>query len=102
MNNIQELLADDIDVEWLERELTMLLDYFSAVNKKNNFNLKRITKISTICKPEMSIAAEKLLLPHRDARKQKNTAPLPQWFSKKCSKFHRRDCIEPEILVLDH
>jgi hypothetical protein len=93
----------------------MLLDYFSAVNKKNNFNLKRITKISTICKPEMSIAAEKLPLPHRDARKKKlprrcrtatlekkATAPLPQWFSKKCSKFHCRDCIGPEILVLDH
>ncbi len=30
------------------------------------------------------------------------TAPLPRWFSKKCSKFHCRDCIGPEILVLDH
>jgi hypothetical protein len=38
--------------------------------------------------PETSIVAEKL--------------PLLRWFSKKCSKFHCRDCIGPEILVLDH
>jgi len=36
----------------------------------------------------MSIAAEKL--------------PPPRWFSKKCSEFYCHDCIEPEILVLDH
>ncbi len=29
-------------------------------------------------------------------------APLPRWLSKKCSKFHCRACIGPEILVLDH
>jgi hypothetical protein len=34
LNDIQEFLADDIDVERLERELTMLPDYFSTVNKK--------------------------------------------------------------------
>jgi hypothetical protein len=80
----------------------------------------------------MSIAAEKLPLPlpHRDARKKKlprrchdataykkilprrcrdvmayklaAAAPLPRWFSKKCSKFHCRDCMGPEIWVLDH
>jgi hypothetical protein len=92
----------------------------------------------------MSIAAEKLPLPHRDARKKKllrrcrtamvyknklprrcrdataykkilprrcrdamayklaAAAPLPRWFSKKFSKFHCRDCMGPEILVLDH
>jgi hypothetical protein len=49
---------------------------------------------------EMSIAAEKLPLPHHDVRKKK--LPLPRWFSKKCYKFHCRDCIGPEILVLDH
>ncbi len=39
-------------------------------------------------KAEMSIALVKL--------------PLPRWFPKKCFKFHCRDCIEPEIFVLDH
>ncbi len=75
---------------------------------------------------EMSIAAEKLPLPRRDVRKKSYcaavatrrlikiscrdamayklaaAAPLLQWFSKKCFKFHCRDCIGPEILVLDH
>jgi hypothetical protein len=51
LNDIKEFLADDVDVEQLERELRMLSDYFSTVNKKEKktFNLKRITKISTIC-----------------------------------------------------
>ncbi len=34
LNDIQEFSADDIDIERLERELTMLPDYFSTVNKK--------------------------------------------------------------------
>jgi len=49
LTDIKEFLVDDIDVERLERELTMLPDYFSTVNKEKNLNLKRITKISTIC-----------------------------------------------------
>jgi hypothetical protein len=78
----------------------------------------------------MSITAKKLPLPHHDGRKKKlprrcrtamvyknklprrcraamayklaAAAPLLRWFSKKCSKFPCRDCIGPEILVLDH
>ncbi|CAF1474490.1 unnamed protein product [Rotaria sordida] len=49
LNDIKEFLVDDIDIDQLERELTMLPDYFSTVNKQKNLNLKRITKISTIC-----------------------------------------------------
>jgi hypothetical protein len=49
LNDIKEFLVDDVDVERLERELTMLPDYFSTVNKETNLNLKGITKISTIC-----------------------------------------------------
>ncbi|CAF4989653.1 unnamed protein product [Rotaria sp. Silwood1] len=49
LNDIKEFLVGDIDIDQLERELTMLPDYFSTVNKQKNLNLKRITKISTIC-----------------------------------------------------
>ncbi len=34
LTDIKEFLVDDIDVERLERELTMLPDYFSTVNKE--------------------------------------------------------------------
>ena len=49
MNDIKEFLVDDVDVERLERKLTMLPNYFLTVSKEKNLNLKRITKISTIC-----------------------------------------------------
>ncbi|CAF2675289.1 unnamed protein product [Rotaria sp. Silwood2] len=49
LNDIKEFLVGDIDIDRLERELTLLPDYFSTVNKQTNLNLKRITKISTIC-----------------------------------------------------
>ena len=49
LNDIEEFLVDDIDVERLQRELTMLSDYLSIVNKENSMGLKRTTKISTIC-----------------------------------------------------
>jgi hypothetical protein len=52
--------------------------------------LNFVLNIHTL-KADMSIAAEKLLLPSEDVRK-KDTAPLPRWFSKKCSEFHCCEC----------
>jgi uncharacterized membrane protein (DUF106 family) len=48
LNDINEFLVDDIDVERLQRELIMLSDYFSAINKQKNLDLKKITKIATV------------------------------------------------------
>jgi hypothetical protein len=49
LNDINEFLVDDIDVERLQRELIMLPDYFSTINKQKNLGLKKITKIATVC-----------------------------------------------------
>ncbi|CAF1930954.1 unnamed protein product [Rotaria magnacalcarata] len=49
IDNIAEFLTDDIDIHRLQREINMIPDYFSVINLENNFGIKKITKIQTIC-----------------------------------------------------
>lgn len=49
IQNIAEFLTDDIDIPRLQREINMIPDYFSVINLENNFGIKKITKIQTIC-----------------------------------------------------
>ncbi|CAF2781386.1 unnamed protein product [Rotaria sp. Silwood2] len=49
IHNIAEFLTDDIDIPRLQREINMIPDYFSVINLENNFSIKKITKIQTIC-----------------------------------------------------
>ncbi|CAF3278864.1 unnamed protein product [Rotaria socialis] len=49
LNDVREFLADDVDAEKFQRELTMLPDYLSVIRKEKKMALKKIPKISTIC-----------------------------------------------------
>ena len=49
VENIAEFLTGDINISRLQREINMLPDYLAIINSENNFGIKKITKIQTIC-----------------------------------------------------
>ncbi|CAF1563499.1 unnamed protein product, partial [Didymodactylos carnosus] len=49
IENIIEFLTDNINISHLQREMNMLTDYLLIINLENNFGIRKISKIQTIC-----------------------------------------------------
>jgi hypothetical protein len=65
-NKIEKFLQDDINVDHLKLEARMISDHFRVVNERNKLNIKRITRVSTICDLMNSSQAAKIMFPEYD------------------------------------
>jgi hypothetical protein len=66
IDQIHDFLNNDVDIDTLKREAIMISDHFGSINVRNKLNIKRITRVSTVCDLMNESIAGKTMFPEYD------------------------------------